>query len=190
MGTNQHQPAITAIPMVPAITNKKQMYELLNAGVFGNRGESWGSLEEFLGSNPTDQFKYAIRSLVPGGKFLQPLTVEQVVQNWSIECANISVVQPHDKLTIQGELYHDGITTHLRWTTYQDCMRDAFKVCEQINKGLSVWFVLRAFMDEQSIDRLIDLSNCYPGHVIEFSHYKIPVGVEPYRLIIWEVRKY
>ena len=183
--------------MTPVLS-KPQMYRRLLAGEFGNRGECWFDLNEFWEATRehAESVRYAIRTLRPGGPFIQPLTrtVAMVKALQMREACNVSVCQPHEKLTIQGELdFGPGSFPpwpKLRYSYAKDCMRDAWKIHEANVAGLAARTLLKQHLDIDSYDRLMDLGEHYPGHVVEFSHYRVPVGVEPHRLVIWEIRKY
>lgn len=100
---------------------------------------------------------------------------------------------PDHLLTIQGNLWvgirgleleyslEPGITH--REAVSQPRMRSA--------AGLFAKGLLERFVDPASLEDLWGLLNDYPDAVIEFSAYRVPVGVLPHRrCVIWEVRQY
>lgn len=75
-------------------------------------------------------------------------------------------------------------------TTPDLTMRAAFQ--EELRElfGPPVVPILRMILDTRSSENLERLYDMYPGHVIEFSVFKRPVGILGWNTIFWEVKRY
>ena len=87
---------------------------------------------------------------------------------------------PDDAIIVQG--YFDGI--HLECSFEKRVMREC-----TLNQRISKLH-LKTLIGETAYTTLMDWSDLYPEHVIEFSYYDKPVGTLSNNLIIWEIRKY
>jgi hypothetical protein len=114
------RPLLALVPSAPLperapvkIKTKSQMYELYEAGAFGNKFRTWTSVEALAASgyNGTVTLRYA--SNKGGGgwcRYNTPLDeVETTVAEWIAEGADRKLVRanesaPDERLTVQGEL--------------------------------------------------------------------------------------
>lgn len=182
------------------IKTKKQMYELLFRGAFGNRVRMWNTLPEVFDSGYTGLVSMRSRQVSnPVRKYHCTLeTLEEIVSKLDKRIRDIGLVfseaPPDHKRTIQGEVaiglqYYHGLT--LRYSYYPMPMRIAFDHDDRHATGSTALAILRYHLWPQDFDNLMELLEKYPGHVVEFTGVSVPVGIIPNSgNLIWEVRKY
>ena len=93
-----------------------------------------------------------------------------------------------ENVILQGE-YSQGDTEMLFYSTEAMFFRDAMAHGVQ-KQGPGCRIILRQFLDTRSYDRLMDLAEAFPDHVIEFTTCNEPVGSDRLNTLVWEVRKY
>lgn len=179
------------------IRNKRQMYEMLQAGRFGNFCRLWHSLEEVLASDYTGLV--SIRSLqttnpirlyhVPIAELAE--TVAKLPVYYSGKGLTFCESPPDDKRTIQGEIMRDEWGYRLHYSFALETMRIALETAGRWAQGLEAKLLLETYLEPVDFDELQLLLDMYPGAAIEFTGFRVPVGVIPHRkMIVWEVRHY
>lgn len=179
------------------IPTKERMYELLLGGRLGNFVRAWDSLDAVMGSdyrglvsmrsrersNPVRVYHVPIDEL-PGR--VAALS-EAATRNGLV----FSEAPPDEKRTIQGELMRDERGYYLHYSYSPEPMRTALEKDGRHARGLSAKMLLETYLEPSDFDTLQELLDSYPGAVIEFSAFTVPVGVIPHRkMVIWEVRNY
>jgi hypothetical protein len=187
---------------VVEIKSKQLGKDLYSSGFFGNTLRNWASPEDLNkelqeGKNPP--VKLVLRqAMVQGGGIciydLEPNeAINQYVclQEHGEQRLYLSEQLPGQpgNILFQGEYCNGGEGEFLRASSVKDFHRPAMEVAEDFN-GASCRPVLRDNMDLGSYERLIELSEAFPDHVIEFTLCDESVGSESKPTIVWEVRRY
>lgn len=183
--------------MEAVIRNKQQMYSMLLAGRFGNFVRAWDTLPEVLASgyrglvslrsrersNPVRLYHVPIEEL--------PATVTKLPPEHQRAGFVFSESPPDHKRTLQGELCRDESGYYLHYSFSPEPMRTALAQDGRHARGLTAKSLLETYLEPSDYDALQELLDDYPGAVIEFSAFTVPVGVIPHRkMVVWEVRHY
>ncbi len=179
------------------IQNKKQMYELLESGAFGNHLAVWRTEDELISCG---RDVVGIRSIgIPGlpcisNPGLIPEVAweegERIKREYGCEVI-FSELSPDQVLVLQGELLFSPGGPWVEYSTVQEPMRPAL-IKERIRVGgLEATRLLQREMSGASWEDTLVLAELYPDAVIEFGIYSVCLGVLTGRnTIIWEVRHY
>jgi len=194
------------------IADKKQMYSMLRAGLFGNSWWEWdvedfvlykdvGDLMRKQGHNLTTPM-WAVRSGIPGGPFLQRLDFhdayhegERIRRKYGI--ARISPLDDFMGVqrVAQGYFQRDpfgGPGLYFNEFGTSGTMRDGEKERSVHHYATKASVILRHYLRDE-YDDLVDLLDRFPDSVVEFTTYNKPVGLHSdlgKRTVIWEVRHY
>lgn len=177
------------------ITEKKQMYELLQAGMLGNRVPIWFDLQQWR--QDTDDGKgelWALRSMRKSdkAKLRLGLAPSEVIptanQLFPAGGFNVSPVY-NEFMTARIDVAlteADPAGLYVYWT--QDkTLRNGW----QHSHGVTARMLLRQHLWPSDLDCLDELLELYPDHVVELSAFERAVGVVPCRnTVTWEVRRY
>lgn len=176
---------------MPTIDNKAQMYAAMKAGKFGNTNTHWYALEDYLRSGYPGLV--GLRGGTKGWPTRYNLTREEVIALWpdAPPGSNISPMLPDQKILLQGEVKDTEMGLALHCSTVKAPMKTALST-EFLNLyGFNAHMALKRHLWPSDLADLYILLNQYPGHVVEFSSYSVPVGCIPHRnTVIWEVRNY
>jgi hypothetical protein len=185
----------------PPVLTKQDFYRRFMAGEFGNRGPQWDTLEQWAEADY--QGRIAIRTRVQGGRcdyYILPEDVRQTVDDFlaaGYEPAQLhfSAMCPDHRTKFQGYLceYASGDVAGMELigsTVKNKPMREVIAYHSRKYSGLAALEVLRWACDPGSYDHIRYLLDAYPLHVVEFSSFEIPWGVERNNTVIWEVRSY
>jgi hypothetical protein len=184
------------------ISTKSEFMRLWDAGLLGNKLQTWNSIEDADYNG-----LFSIRSRRPDSRNTMykvarsevPDAIDRLVRLGERSSdLYFGEMAPDDRLTIQGE-YLDGMlggsasgiprNKYLMWSTEQTQMKRV-KVWSH-NEGCASLAILRSYLNDNSWDDFQALLEGYPDHAIEFSAYECFVGNLPGRnTIIWEVRGY
>lgn len=183
------------------IRSKSQMYELFNAGRFGNRTANYDSVEAALSDTSCRIETFVFRCKVPGGPCWYDIPRDKLASEYERYVAelrrrkfpvkvNISEKMPDHLVTLQGELAELPGGLVLKSSTLKAHMRTAMadEATVSHDVGLAAKMKLRRHMDATSLDWLRDLLDDFPSHVIEFACFSQPVGLLQTNTIVWEVR--
>ena len=121
-----------------------------------------------------------------GGRFEANVPTGQVaglVKTWRGKYV-ISPMLPDQELIVQGELQD----RYLFSSTALLPMRQALMEKPEHREGIVMQEYLRALLPSDDLEDIMTLQDLYPGHVIEFSTYNVPVGKLKRRTTIWELR--
>jgi hypothetical protein len=158
------------------ITSKREMYEALIRGDFGNTLPVWTDLDAFRKAGVTG--KCGIRSNKPGGDCYYNIPANDVgefFENGMI----ISQMAPDEKLLLQGEFNINS--RHLYYSKAQVPMRLALLNFGKYAHGAMAMHLLRTYLNPSSIADFEVLMEQYPESVIEFGAYDIDLGTVPGR---------
>lgn len=177
------------------ITDKSQMYEMFDRGLFGNRPITYDSVEDYLTDSyeGTVSARYKDRS---SGKSLYGLTKENVLLkliegNFNLSSISLSQSPPDDKIIFQGEVKLGLGHYEVTWSTVPKPMKLALADSINYSSGAAGAYLLRKYFNANSLSDLHDLFRLYPDSVIEFTCYSICLGTCRGRnTLIWEVRNY
>jgi len=184
--------------MKKRISNKKEFYELYNAGLLGNRALAWNTHDELLASDwrgdicirgvniPRNQVRYNIPfEKVP--EEIKDLESKGIPK----EILRFNQSMPDQDLVMQGEAAYLLHGWELTYTTVKTPMNKAFEKERLVARGLAVKLMLESTMDPSSFEDLKALFDLYPESIVEFSTYRIAIGNIPGRnTVFWEVRNY
>lgn len=184
---------------MPSIKTKKQFYELYESGFFGNKPKTWRNLEEIekSGYKGTLTIRSKVGMARKKVKYLVP--VENVkkeleeLKSLGFPESDFSFSQyvPDDKLTIQGELMLSDKGLYLLYSQLKTQMNTALKEESKQAEGLQALFLLKKYLNPQSLEDLNALLELYPDSIIEFSAYECNLGnLKGRNTLIWEVRNY
>lgn len=180
------------------VANKKEFYRLYNQGRFGNRLQGWSSVNEY---NQSDYFgDVSIRCRIPNVKLslthVQPTEIPSEMEriarvNKRAESDFVLSESPPDgRLVFQGEVYRGHRGLEMFYSFAKMPMRMALGQQGRRAHGLLPFLLITNHMDGQSQDNLWRLLDEFQGSVVEFSTYEIPVGIEKWNTVFWEVRSY
>lgn len=183
-----------------SIDSKEECYLLYEAGIFGNKAQTWNSYEELLKSNWKGEVCIRGRKTkIARGKVVYkadlsevPRIIEQF-KNYGIPESHIGFNQsmPDEHLIIQGEIMRTWLGLALWYTTKKEPMNNALKKESLYAEGLKAKLLLENTMCPSSYSDLEALFDLFPDSAVEFSTYDISVGNIPNRnTVIWEVRNY
>lgn len=176
------------------IESKDLMYALLNRGEFGNTFQNWEGWEAFYASG------YTGLCSVRSKRTADPIRLYDV--SWASVYLGIKrgkipydcvfyEATPHKTRVIQGELMRDQIgRLCFLYSKVRLPMRLAFSEQQIQSFGLQADHILRSNLDHGSYEDLMILLDKYEGAVIEFTTFRVPVGILQRRTVIWEVRHY
>jgi hypothetical protein len=182
-----------------SVATKEQMYALYKRGAFGNHLRTWDSFDEWRASGYAGEVSMRV-SLTNGGSLCEyrvtPDRAPEIAAAWrksGISPGQIKVNEsaPDELLTIQGEIARTDDGLVVRYNTEVGLkMREAMARATHAYR-LEAEFLLRSHLTPASHEDVTALLDRYPGCVIEFSSYAVPLGNCPGRnTIIWEVRGY
>jgi hypothetical protein len=180
--------------MPERITNKAQMYRLLNAGVLGH---TLPAAETVLDAERLTRNGglFAVRMKQAGGRTMFDLTADQslaAVRAMPAGTWNLSPMLDDAKRVCYGHLLDGPGGWSLHYTTDPKPARLKYEQdgCEQrwLN-GLAARMYLRGIMDQAGWDTLTGLIEAYPDHAIEFTVMRSRLDAfGPTNTIFWEVR--
>ena len=179
------------------IPNKTRMYGLLRTGALGNALRTWDSAAAVLRDDYEGNvgIRAARRSNpiclydLPQSELLATMRREGVADRRDLVFCE---APPDAKRTIQGELttLPDG-RLYWNYSLAKSPMRPALLHDGHDAVGVKARAMLRHYADPASVDDIDTLLDRHPGAVIEFTCYRVPIGIWPHRrVIIWEVRNY
>lgn len=183
---------------------KREAYELMRDGEFGNRLRQWETVEELLGSDFRGRVALRYRDGRGGGgrcEYHVPVwQARHRMRQWVAEGLEegriyFSEMAPDEKIVLQGELIPDG-----RWgwalfySRLKKPMREALAAGPENYFGPGSLLLLQAAMGGRESGDWGDFSGQmerWPESAIEFSIYSVFLGNVPRRrVIVWEVRNY
>ena len=183
-------------PYRPVLTKRDFVRRFLR-DEFGNRGQNWNTLEEFLASGYRGLVH--VRNRQAWAPSFYNIPSENVPAEWSkahkIGNAGwyLAAMAPHHRNLLQGEVRCSPRGLELYGTKARGLpMRDALKAEEFSVQGIIALAELKKALCPNSMEWLRELLNRYPGHVIEFSSFSCPWGTlyPNYNTAFWEVRLY
>ncbi len=179
-------------------TNKIDFYHRYLRGEFGNRPRTWAWWHELRDSDYHG--RVTLRDVTRGGTCVYNVHVDDLRNGKWPEafasrkhCIRTNESMSDEHLTIQGNVWlsHKGLELEYscepgighRQAVKQPYVRSA--------EGLTAKGLLSRFLDPSSLEDLQELLQTHSEAVIEFSTYRVPVGVLPHRnTVFWEVRAY
>jgi hypothetical protein len=171
------------------VVSKANYYARWKAGEFGNKPLQWNSLEDLEASGFLGRVN--IRSVVPGGEVIigvNPGDCRNLLAGKDVRSFRFNENMPDERISIQGEVCLNP-DLRLLYSHEKAINRVAMRNARHA-RGLAAVMKLRAGCDAYSYEWIMDLLNAYPGHVVEFSAYQMPVGNCRKNTIIWETRAY
>ena len=179
------------------IPNKARMYTLLGTGALGNTLQTWDSADAVLRSDYTGNVAIRARQRnnpiclydLPQEDLLATMRQEGILGRQDL----VFCEAPLDKhRTIQGELCElPWGRLYWHYSRAKMPMRPALKYYGRHAYGIKARSLLREHADPSSLDDIDALLERHPGATIEFTCYRVPIGIWPHRrVIIWEVRNY
>jgi hypothetical protein len=186
--------------MEPPVTNKRQMYEMLAAGKFGNTIPQWFDVKEWKRDPRSRHSMWGVRTLVPGGpcRLLCPRDeVEETCNLPEFQAAGVNIsimIDVITNVTLWADVYDSdtglvvyGVENPERGGSWRKDMPSKGREW----RGIEAKMLLRRKLDAGSLADVEASIERWPGHVIELSATERPVGIIPGRLaVVWEVRKY
>lgn len=190
---------------------KSTSVDMFGRGAFGNHLRQWNTLTELSASGFDGRLMLRFRKA--DGPVKKDLTLYEAIDTthefvrhgkWRYEDIYYNeVLEDQDVLVaIQGELLRDAgrywprngeFGLHLTYSTLPMRMREAMRADPPRAWRLEAKMLLQQHLDPYSYDEIMELLDLYPGHIIEFTCCKRPVGSMANRgrnTIVWEVRKY
>ena len=179
------------------INNKSSCYKLYEAGCFGNKPLTWSSFDEILKSSWKGKISMRSKRGILRRNVIYALPIEKVplaVKKWKRLGNPESEIgfnqsMPDEHLIIQGEITRFNALT-LRYSTLKKPMNQALAEEERECYNEEAYRLIRRSLDSSSYENLEILLETWPGSVVEFSTYNIPVGNLHLNTIFWEVRNY
>lgn len=173
------------------ILTKRDFYRRLRAGEFKvNDNHRWYDLNEWVRDCSHLDRTWGLQSIAkPGSRCDYHVPTAEVCEriiHWPHPGYVISPMLPDAWITVQGE-YLDG---YLHYSRAPLPMRRALKEHPEHAEGTKTKIILEHLLPPEDVDDMMSLRARYPGHVIEFSSYGVPVGTLSRRTVFWEVRAY
>jgi hypothetical protein len=190
---------VTQVFNKKSIDSKKDCYLLYENNLFGNRAETWNSLQEVSNSSWKDTICIRAKKRVGSKNTIFDIPLSQVPQEVDNMIKNktkkedIYFIQtmPNKHLLIQAEVMLTEQGLYLQYTTIKKPMNLGFKEETLHAYGLKALNLLKSNLSPPSLQDLNALFELFPNSIIEFSCYNVPVGTIPGRnTVIWEVRNY
>ena len=183
--------------MKSPVTSKRDFTKRFQTGEFGNRTETWNTLDEVMRSGHPGSTLIHIRNRVANGPTFYNVRLDNLLQVFHdlalpIQPAKLwyfAAMALSEKTLIQGEVMRGVGGYELTYNTCPLPMREGMLEGLKTAKGLHAGLMLQHYLDPCDFDWLMELLDNYPDHVIEFSHYQVPCGTLNRRMIVWEVRK-
>ena len=179
------------------LDTKAKMYAALLGGRLGNHAMAWDSLEALAASPYRGHVSLRAKDVANPVRLYHlkfddvPGAVAGLPEAQHAAELVFSESPPDAERTLQGEVMRGvGGRLALTYSYYPAPMRLAFEKETLHAFGLVADLLLRAHLDPCDRDWLMTLLDDYPGHVIEFSGFRVPVGVLRRRMLVWEVRLY
>ena len=183
-------------PQAPDVTNKRDMYQLLNSGQMGNRTIGFDTIEE--AQRYADQGnRVGIRTKRPGGPFLMVAPEELAARYRDLLAAgeevNMTPIMPDDQATLQcyvrrSEHYWD-LDIALAGGPLRFAMRES-----RHERGAVAQATLRRALCPGSYEDLMVLFDRWPDATVELTAYGCCIDhlstVPNRNTVIWEVRHY
>lgn len=185
------------------VTSKRQNYALFDDALYGNKLQTWPSVDAFLKDYETGKFTgtASVRFKTvnnPLCRYDIPLSEIEAYarscvkkgEKWEDMVVNESA--PDDQIIVQGEFMNNPGSAagwYFRHSFHKEKMRTALAVDERHAEGLRAHWLLKHYMSPSSWEDFCALLEKYPTSVFELSIYRVNVGHIPGRnTIIWEVR--
>jgi hypothetical protein len=192
------------VPRKPRpVLTKTDFVRRYQAGEFGNRAPTWGTIVEWWSEDPVPWVRYGrnfhVRSRIANGPTYYNLDAGIISQFWRDLCKEhgeenlyISAMAPHEHNLLQGEVQQGPWGLQLHYSTEPRVpMRGALSKSPQDAEGTRAKLLLDWCMNDLSRQWLDYLLEAYPDHVIEFSSFGVCWGtVLGHNAVFWEVRKY
>lgn len=188
--------------MSDPITNKRQMYALLNAGRLGNTLPRWGSVGAWRAAGVCDEFPaWGVQTATGGGG------------PYRLHCPTAEVQETCDRFTAAGHQvwisamvqtrigqrlmadvtrFPDGLFVRgiVNPTREAEWRRD-MPVHARTYQRTAAKLLLDWALNENSRDDLEILLDRYPDHIVELTAYEKCYGTKQGRnAVTWEVRRY
>lgn len=192
---------------MPDIRSKKQMYEMLSAGLLGNTIPQYFSIERWEASEDYGRYPlWGIRSGQAGGDpkcrlNVPTAEVAPLFHKWFPDSGgNIScMVDAH--AVLRGEIIdtvdapRPGLNLFYVPPTAPidtaDPWRGSFRNFGRHVAGAGLRLILEQYLWPSDLEELRDLIDRYPEHAIEFTACDRAIGIIPNRnTCIWECRRY
>lgn len=181
------------------ISSKREMFARYQKGWFGNKLQTWDSLDSFFRSGYSGNVVLRYKGS-HGGAFvaydLAPADVGKVASEWACKGAdraliNVNELLPDSDIILQGEVMQSHEHLSLRYSTVKAPMRVSLAQDQKHAVGLNARLLLQSCMDPESFEDLELLLSEYDGAVVEFTTVGRDVGCLPRRnTVFWEVRHY
>lgn len=185
--------------IMPKITDKTQMYDLLARGLLGNRFRIWDTEKSYKAAVDAGfDWLVGVRCVgVPGLPYYHHKTYEEATAIGSMLRKEYGCpvryyeASPDQFITIQGEITDYVHGYGVEYSTEKTHMRAALAQ-ERISVfDIRIPAIIRKYFNEPSLEDLYYIFNTYPGCTVEFTAYEILVGELPsHNVVIWEVRHY
>lgn len=185
------------------IITKSEMYELYEAGEFGNRLRVYTVDELFKLETCLPiglRYKGTPGTLLPfystpcfshtTAIYIASLWLKMGLSPDLISVSESTSILPGFGACFQGEVMQSENYLDLYYTHHPDIMRKALVADPHYATGIKALTLLQFFMDSPSYDNLLRLLKEYDGAVIEFSVFPAVCGVLGYNTVFWEVRHY
>ncbi len=175
--------------------SKSEFFERYVTGEFGNRPRIWKCLLDAQESGYKGLF--SIRHMQPQLACVYDIAASNIENHRFIASVNrgeavLGETLPDDKLSIQGNVWIDETGLRLEYSREPRLRhREAMMQPNMRNAGgVTASLLLKENLDPPSHDDLMELLERFPNAIIEFSSYRVNVGVLPNRrTIFWEVRE-
>lgn len=183
------------------VNYKTHMYELYNAGVFGNRLRTWPTLKEMRLSGYTGKIGLRYSGPITGPRpFRTNMTEREALDEFGVWCARgvssayivwCEAADPQ-RVVIQGDVKREPGGLHVLYSRDKGDWRQAMKSASARTSctGIVAQLLLQHFMDPYSWEDLQVVLDRFDS-IIEFSVFDHDLGTIPHRnTVIWECRNY
>lgn len=175
------------------IGTKQKMYSLLEAGRFGNYPRMWSSVQSILDSGFNGKISIRSKDIANPVRLYHvpvhelPSRIAALPDSQRYSGLTFTEAPPDEYRVVQGEW--DGY--NFDYTFAPHPMKIAFEHQRLHANGPKARWLLKGFLEPNDLDWLESLIQDFPGSVVEFSAFSVPVGViRSSKVIYWEVRNY
>lgn len=187
--------------MSEPVTDKRQMYDLLAAGRFGNTIPQYFDVGEWERSTDAGRWTaWGVRTLRPGGPcrlHCPSAEVRETCQRPEYAAAGINISMMIDAamaVTLWADVYDSpaGLVVYgIEHPPKGGSWRALMPTDGRHFEGTAARMLLRRHLNPNSLADLESLFDRWPGHVVELSAADRCFGTVPHRnAVVWEVRLY
>lgn len=182
------------------ITDKRQMYEALAAGILGNTLPQYFDYGIWMSAADFGRYKHwGVRSILPGGPafmYVPTVDVRTLLADLTEKHAAYNISPMIYGVTLMANIYTGTTGLYVHYVEYPTegvTWREHFATPNTSHEahGVAAYNILKRHLNPNGLDDVYELLQLYPDHVVEVSVTSDCIGTLPHRnYVTWEVRRY